>query len=83
MGLYVSIPIAILSCHISAATIGFERTSHTVDEDNGPVIVGVAVLSGSLSRDVVVRFNTEDDTARSEGEINQKDLSNILTLKLL
>ena len=54
-----------------------------MDEDNGTVIVGVAVLSGSLSRDVVVRFNTEDDTARSEGEINQKDLSNILTLKLL
>ena len=63
------IPITNLSCHISAATIGFERTSYTVDENNGTVIVGVAVLSGSLSRNVVVRFNTADDTARSEGEI--------------
>ena len=40
-----------------------------MNENNGTAVVGVAVLSGSLSRDVVVRFNTADDTARSEGKM--------------
>ena len=38
-----------------------------MNEDDGTVIVGVAVLSGDLSREVVVRFNTMDDSATSVG----------------
>ena len=51
-----------------AATIGFELTSYTVDEVDGVVVVGVALLSGDLSREVVVRFNTMDDSATSTGK---------------
>ena len=39
-----------------------------MNETDGTAIVGVAVLSGMLSREVVVRFNTMDDTATSTGK---------------
>ena len=45
--------------------IGFEKTLYTVDEFEGQAVVGVAILDGSLSQDVVVRVNTEDGTAIS------------------
>ena len=44
-------------------TIGFVETLYSVDENDGSIVVTVAVLSGELSEDVVVGFNTQDDTA--------------------
>ena len=41
--------------------------SYTVNEADGTAVVGVAVLFGNLSREVVVRFNTMDDSATSTG----------------
>ena len=46
-------------------TIGFEKTLYTVDELQGQAVVGVAILDGTLSQDVVVGVNTEDGTAIS------------------
>ena len=39
------------------------ETLYGVDENDGSIVVTVAVLSGELSEDVVVGFNTQDDTA--------------------
>ena len=39
------------------------ETLYSVDENDGSIAVTVAVLSGELSEDVVVGFNTQDDTA--------------------
>ena len=47
----------------AGVTIGFVETEYSVDEDDGSALVTVAVLSGELSEDVVVGFNTQDDTA--------------------
>ena len=52
----------------AAATIGFEETLYTVNEGDGQVVVGVAVLAGELSRDVVVSMETEDGSATSTGK---------------
>ena len=49
--------------HLIAVTIGFENTFYSVDESSGSLTVDVAVLSGDLSRDVVVRFDTRRDSA--------------------
>ena len=38
-----------------------------MNEADGTVVIGVAVLSGDLSREVVVGFNTMDDSATSTG----------------
>lgn len=46
-------------------TIGFENTLIEDDELKGQVVVGVAILAGNLSQDVVVAVNTEDGTATS------------------
>ena len=62
----------ILSIPSSAVTIGFERTSYTVNEADGTAVVSVAVLSGDLSRAVVVGFNTMDDSATSTGRQSKK-----------
>ena len=43
--------------------IGFEETLYTVSEDDGTAVVNVAVLSGTLSSDVVVTLETSDDDA--------------------
>lgn len=48
-------------------TIGFENTLYTVRELEGQAVVGVAILDGNLSQDVVVAVNTEDETAMSTG----------------
>ena len=47
----------------AAVTIGFMDTEVTVGESAGPVILNVALLSGSLERDVFVDFTTQDGTA--------------------
>ena len=41
---------------------------YTVNETDGQVVVGVAVLAGELSRDVVVSVETEDGSATSTGK---------------
>jgi hypothetical protein len=47
--------------------IGFNPDQYTVDESDGSVNFTVAVLSGELAFDVVVKFFTEDGSA--EGRI--------------
>ena len=48
---------------ITGVTIGFVDESYTVRESDGEAVVTVAVLSGELSQDVVVGFNTQEDSA--------------------
>ena len=48
----------------AAVQIGYEETLYTIDESAGEVTVSVAVLSGSLSSDVVVQLVTRDGSAR-------------------
>lgn len=43
--------------------IGFEQELYSVDEDAGTVSLGVAIFSGSLSSNVVVRVQTAQSTA--------------------
>ena len=52
--------------------IGFEETLYTVREDEGTVEVDVAVLSGTLSSDVVVTMVTSD--ADAEGKLHSTGL---------
>ena len=52
----------------TVATIGFEETVYTVGESEGQVVVGVVVLAGELSRDLVVSMETEDGSATSTGK---------------
>ena len=47
----------------TGVTIGFVDESYTVRESDGEAVVRVAVLSGELSHDVVVGFNTQEDSA--------------------
>ena len=47
----------------AGVTIGFVNESYTVNEADGTALVTVAVLSGELSEDVVVGFNTQDISA--------------------
>ena len=46
--------------------------SYTVNEADGTAVVGMAVLFGDLSREVVVRFTTMDDSATSTGRWTSK-----------
>ena len=48
--------------------ISFEEAVYTVNEADGKVTVSVAVLSGVLSSDVVVRMDTKDGNANGESE---------------
>ena len=47
--------------------VGFEETVYTVVEGSGPATVTVAVLSGQLSSDVVVRLDTSQRSAEGIG----------------
>ena len=47
----------------AAAVIGFVQTAVDVVEGEGPAVLNVALLSGSLERDVFVDFSTLDGTA--------------------
>ena len=44
-------------------TIGFQPVSYTVQEEDGFATVTVAVLQGTLARDVLVEFETTTGTA--------------------
>ena len=48
-----------------------------MNEADGTVAVGVAILSGDLSREVVVRFTTMDNSATSTGRWTSKLLNKL------
>lgn len=56
-------PLSSISDNILGAVIGFEKRLYFVEEPEGEIVVSVAVLSGSLSEEVVVPFSTSPDTA--------------------
>ena len=45
--------------------IGFEETLYRVSESAGQVQLGVAVLFGALSSDIILSLDTSDGTAQS------------------
>ena len=47
--------------------MGLQQSSYTVSED-APFITVCAILSGEIEREVIVRADTEDDSAM--GELN-------------
>ena len=49
-------------------TIGFLETIYTADEDDGTVELLVGIISGEVTKDIVVRFYTEDRTAVGKDE---------------
>ena len=53
-------------CMYTGVVIGFEAARYIVSKPAQNVTVGVAVLSGGLSRDIEVTVETADDTARGE-----------------
>ena len=52
--------------------IGFEEILYMVNEADGQVVLSVAVLSGQLSSDVLIRINTADNSA--VGKFRANDL---------
>ena len=50
----------------TVATIGFETISVSVHECTGVAVLYVAVLNGTLGRDVTVRVSTADLSATGE-----------------
>ena len=52
----------------AVATIGFEQTLYSASEADGVVQVAVAVLNGTLGRDVQVRITSTDGTPISRFE---------------
>ena len=59
-------PLMLRMLHCSSGagvTIGFVNTTYSVNEGDSRVAVGVGVLSGVLSEDVVVVLTTRDDSA--------------------
>ena len=54
----------------AAAVIGFVQTTVTVGEASGPAILNMALLFGSLERDVFVDLSTQDGTAMSKSEMH-------------
>ena len=61
----MSMYVCIVKCiqYYTEVTIGFGRSSYTIDEGDNRVTFMVQVTSGSLSRPVQVGFSTEDETA--------------------
>ena len=51
--------------------IGFDREFYSVNESNGRVTLGIAVLVGQLSDNVVIQLSTQDNTAQGEMDIAQ------------
>ena len=65
--LAVSVSTVMSDNHYSSAvTIGFNPTTYSVSEDVGSVTVAVSLLSGILSRDVIVSLHTMNNTAIGE-----------------
>ena len=54
----------------AATVIGFVNAPVSVVESAGPAILQVALISGSLEREVFVDFVTQDGTAVGKSEIN-------------
>ena len=50
--------------------IGFDRTMYTASESDELVILNFGVISGVLSRDVVVQLVTRERTAEGNLDIN-------------
>ena len=48
-----------------------------MNEDDDEVVVGIRVLSGDLSRTVIVGFTTDDDSATSTGITFLRIISNL------
>ena len=46
------------------ARIGFEQSLYSVDEDTGQAVLAIAILSGTLSGDVIINLETTDATAQ-------------------
>ena len=61
----MSVYVCIVKCiqYYTEVTIGFGRSSYTIDEGDNGVMFMVHVTSGSLSRPVEVGFSTQDETA--------------------
>ena len=55
---------------VTVVEIGFERSHYSVRETAGQVTLSVAVLSGSLSDEIVIRINTHDRSAK--GMLNEQ-----------
>ena len=47
----------------AVAVIGFEPADYTVDESAGTVNFTITLISGTISKDVLVEFFTNDSTA--------------------
>ena len=43
--------------------IGFDRSEYTVEASASEALVGVSILSGQLSRSLLVTLQTDDDSA--------------------
>ena len=52
------------SLTLTVVQIGFEEVLYTVNEGTGQVELGVAVLSGALSSNIVLSLETADNTAQ-------------------
>ena len=61
-----------------AVEIGFDPVMYTVDEGAGTVRLTVKVLDGSLGRDVILNYRTDDGTATAGEDYTSKD--SMLTL---
>ena len=61
--LAVSVSTVVDNHYSSAVAIGFNPTTYSVSEDVGSVAVAVSLLSGILSRDVIVSLQTMNNTA--------------------
>ena len=60
-------PLSLLqSLSLPAVTIGFSPDSYTATEDSGSITFTVALLDGTLGREVEVTFTTADGTAIGE-----------------
>ena len=56
-----------LSIYATGVTIGFVSTLYSVNENEEIAALSIAVLSGQLSGEVVVRLSTQDDSAAGIG----------------
>ena len=53
----------------SPVTIGFNQTTYSVREDAGSVTVSVAVISGTISEDVIITLSTAPGGSATGGII--------------
>lgn len=66
--------------YVTAVVIGFVMSDYAARESDGTVKVEVAVMSGRLSSDVVVRFDTQDGRATGVYSLNH-NVTVCVTLK--